>query len=575
MIEKNQILDDKYRMVRKLGAGGFGNVWLADDILIENRQVAIKSLKRKHIVQESPLIEEMQFLNTLDHPNIIKFFHHSTDDDNLYLVMEYCKGGSLDKLLRYGPQPIDRVFNWADTITQTMQLVHEKKIIHHDLKPENLLLTDDGKIKIGDFGVANQNIGTIYYLAPEQILHELQHDIDPRIDIYALGITCVELIHGNNPFYDLTRQEMLQKKVQHNFIPTDLERWAQEILLRATHPLPEQRFQTMQEFKEAIIAKSVPYHFDINTIKAQSITESAKSNIKKKKWKSAEKECNIALDLSPNCVPALITAGQIKLMLQKTDLANDFFTRAVTVNPRASVQKELGWILLQKGHFPKAISMLNDYLQRDATDYEAYNLLLECLYKNNRYRTGKECCEQIQIVTKKHDCFQNNGFLFEFFADKMSINDIYDISIKKDINEFLRYNTEILTETEKSYELQNIKMMKSKLLFQDFRFNKNYQATNRIKIKYANDNVEYFDSKIVSIGRNKGNIVKIDSNSISRRHAVIMNFKNDVWIYDLGSTQGTFVDDKRVEEKCYLNGVHKIKISDIEITLATSDDILI
>ena len=73
MIEKNQILDDKYRMVRKLGAGGFGNVWLADDILIENRQVAIKSLKRKHIVQESPLIEEMQFLNTLDHPNIIKF----------------------------------------------------------------------------------------------------------------------------------------------------------------------------------------------------------------------------------------------------------------------------------------------------------------------------------------------------------------------------------------------------------------------------------------------------------------------------------------------------------------------
>ena len=563
------IIDNKYKMIRKLGSGGFGNVWLADDVLIPGRQVAIKSLRRKHVIEDSPLIAEMQFLNSLDHPNIIRFYHHIRDDENLYLVMEYCKGGSLDKIRAYGPRAISEVFDWAVTITDTM------KIVHSNIKPENILLTEKGLIKIADFGIANQDIGTINYLAPEQLLTELEHTNDPRIDIYALGLTILELVTGINPFSGLSRNEALRSKIQHDFVPRHLERWVQEILLRATHPTPEQRFQTMLEFQEAIIARSVPYHFDSDRIKAQLVAFNAKSLLKKKRWKSAERACETALRLSPNNVPVLITAGQVQLMLQKTNKAEKYFTRAVTINPRASVQKELGWIALQEGHYTKAVSMLNDYLQRDATDYEAYNLLLECLCRNDRYRAGSECCRQIIDLDKRYSCFENNNFLFNYLDDKISQTKLIELKNGKDTKDFLKFNLDVLLEPNKSYDPTSELLLKKKLLFQDFRFNEDKNSKNRILIRVDNGSVLGNDDHVVSIGRNSTNDIQLTHSTVSRRHAVIVNYKNDVWIYDLGSTLGIFVDGERISEKRFLNGVHSIGVGQHNLMISTSEGLLV
>ena len=93
-------LDNKYQLVRQLGEGGFGCVWLAEDVLIPGRHVAVKQLKNDAIGDASLLIEEMHHLSSFDHPHVVKFLHHFQDDENLYLVMEYCAGGNLDALAR-------------------------------------------------------------------------------------------------------------------------------------------------------------------------------------------------------------------------------------------------------------------------------------------------------------------------------------------------------------------------------------------------------------------------------------------------------------------------------------------
>ena len=162
-------LDNKYRVIKLLGEGGFGDVWLAEDNLIDGRLVAIKVLKNINIDDISPLIEEMQYLSSLDHQNIVKFLHHFDEDGKIHLVMEYCSGGNLSNFSS-GEIDTSQVFAWGKILAETFSEVHGKGIVHHDIKPQNLLITEDGKIKVTDFGVANRNWGTRVYMAPELFL---------------------------------------------------------------------------------------------------------------------------------------------------------------------------------------------------------------------------------------------------------------------------------------------------------------------------------------------------------------------------------------------------------------------
>lgn len=238
-------LDSQYRLVRKLGSGGFGEVWLAKDVLIKDRYVAVKRL-RNDAVDATVLVDEMRHLDKIDHPNVVKFLHHTQDEQNLYLVMEYCEGGSLNDHAQGKPIAYDKVFSWGITLANTVAEIHRHGIVHHDIKPRNLLLTADGRLKVADFGVANRNIGTLPYMAPEFFLGEVTSD-DERIDVYALGITLLELLLGEHPFKGMDNKVMLRSKIQHDYIPSHLNQWVQAILLKATHPTPEQRFQSMSD----------------------------------------------------------------------------------------------------------------------------------------------------------------------------------------------------------------------------------------------------------------------------------------------------------------------------------------
>jgi len=294
-----------------------------------------------------------------------------------------------------------------------------------------------------------------------------------------------------------------------------------------------------------------------------------------KKWKSAEKLCNDAIKISPNCVPALITSGQIQLMLNRTRSAEDLFDRSLQINPRANVQKELGWLALQNKLFPKAISMLNDYLQRNSTDFEAYNLLLECFYKNERYKSGEECCSEIMKFAKDYDCFVTNYFLFKYLNNKISKDELIDLLDEKDKNSFYKFNLEILTEPIKSFDQFDSNSLKKKLLFQDFRFANTYSNANRLLIRDPKGVVRSFTKEIISIGRNPENDLVVDDTSVSRRHLVIINWKNDVWLQDLGSSYGTRLDKRKILDRVFVNGVYDLDIGRLNFRLYTNDNLLI
>lgn len=570
-------LDNKYRLVRLLGEGAFGQVWLAEDVLIDSRQVAIKQLKNSSVGNTALLIEEMQHLSSLDHPHVVKFLHHFQDDENLYLVMENCAGGNLGAFAHGRPLDPAKVFEWGKTLTETLATVHQHGIVHHDIKPQNLLLTDDRRLKVADFGVANRNWGTRIYMAPELSLGEAVASDDVRIDVYALGVTLLELLLGKNPLRDIADNDLLQAKIRHDFIPHNLARWIQEILLKATHPTPELRFQSMKDFGEAIESRHVSYIIDGDRMKAQRIAAKARILLARKKWRTVEKYCQQALHIAPDCVAALIVAGRLELMLKRTARAKAYFFDAVRINPRAAVQKELGWIALEEGNYAQAISMLTDHLQREAADFEACNLLSQCFFLTERYELGEQLAATVIAQGTANNCFENNRFIFRLLGDNGSWKFLENLDKSSITNPFTQFNLEVATETPRSWSKGGSPALKSKLVFQDYRFGviEKQRKAQSMFFDCGDDYVYTLQNPLITLGNFECNNIPFNQTGISRRHAVIVNFPNDVWIYDLGSVAGISVDGEPVHGKAFLDGVHTVDIGSRKIRIATKESLLI
>jgi serine/threonine protein kinase len=555
-------LDSKYRILCWLGGGGFGDVYLAEDELLK-RQVAIKALKDRAADDQTGLIDEMKLLDQLHHPGIVTFYHHFVTDAVLFLVMEFCAGGSLRRRMKGDSQPLHTVMQWGADLAAVMELVHERGVVHHDIKPDNILVTQEGSLKLADFGVANSNRGTLDYLAPEMLLGEVNAG-DVRVDVYALGITLLELLRNSNPFGEMNRSESLKAKLQHDFIPTDLDRWVQEVIAKATHPTPELRFQSMRDFREAIEAKHVSYVFDPGRIQASDLAAQAEKLLKRKKASAARKCVIQALHACPDCVPALIAAGRHALFINRIEEARHYFDQALRLNPRTNIQRELGWICLEQGNYAQAISLLTDHLQRNANDYEAFNLLLECFYRTERYDAGVHVARLMVDANAPSNCFVNNGFICSL-RTKSTTDEIVKRLVADRRNPFSAYNSKILMEASDR--------MDSLLLFEGYRFGLRTARGNTIRIEHHHQVWELTDG-IITMGRLDENAVHLADNSVSRRHSVVVNYLGDIWIHDLNSTGGIIVDGVKVNRKAYLDGVHIVKLGSAELKVSSSAGLL-
>jgi serine/threonine protein kinase len=562
-----ELFDNRYRFIKDLGSGGFGKVFLAKEERSENL-VAIKQLKNEDKAKQDDIIYEMQMVSKFNHPNIVLYKHHFVQEDLLYIVMEYCPLGSLRDLMRKEKITSTFVWKWMSELTETLQLVHEKEIIHHDIKPDNILFTENRTIKITDFGVANTGAGTRPYMSPEALGWETAAVKDARVDIYALGVTLLELLTKRNPFIGKTAEEIIELHDLKDFGITGLPNWQQEIILKAIAKIPEQRFQRMKDFNEAIQAQSVPIIFDKEVIQAGDLAEKAERLLQKKKWQSAYSVLEYAeRTLKPN-VNILLQKGKYHLMAQQIELSKTYYEKALKWNPRLDVQKELGWINLELKNYPTAISLLSDHLHRNPSDYEAYNLLLQCYYETNRYEPAMDLARILLDVEPTNKCFANNYYVcsaMHHIGQTVFPNTV--LKADKSENHFLNYNYGVILETDLSHNYKKEPTLKSKLLFMDYRFNKYSPST----LYCTAGNSEAFkeaetQKAIIKFGRESYDVndVKVpNGTAISRRHCVIVNFKDDVWLYDLDST-GTYVNGNKVVYKTPLIGRNTIRISKTE-----------
>lgn len=562
-----ELFDNRYRFIKNLGSGGFGKVFLAKEERSQNF-VAIKQLKKEEKEKQDDIIYEMQMVSKFNHPNIVLYKHHFVQDDLLYIVMEYCSLGSLRDLIHKEKITSTFVWKWMSELTETLQLVHEKEIIHHDIKPDNILFTENRTIKITDFGIANTGLGTRPYMSPEALGLVKSAIKDARVDIYALGVTLLELLSKRNPFFGKSAEEIIELHDLKDFGITSLPNWQQEIILKAIAKIPEQRFQSMKDFNEAIQAQSVPIIFDKEVIQAGDLAEKAERLLQKKKWQSAYSVLEYAeKTLKPN-VNILLQKGKYHLMAQQIELSKTYYEKALKWNPRLDVQKELGWINLELKNYPTAISLLSDHLHRTSSDYEAYNLLLQCYYETNRYEPAMNLARILLNIEPTNKCFANNYFVCSAMHH-IGQTVLPNTFLKRDKSEnhFLNYNSGVILETDLSHNYKKEPTLKSKLLFMDYRFNKYSQsplyctAGNSEAFKEAET-----QKAIIKFGRESYDVndVKIpNGTAISRRHCVIINFKDDVWLYDLDST-GTYVNGNKVVYKTPLIGRNTIRISKTE-----------
>lgn len=565
-----QLYDNKYYFEKDLGSGGFGKVFLAKE-KVSNRYVAIKQLLNKNKSEQEDIIHEIETISKFDNPNIVTYYHHFWEDEVLYLVMEYCSGGSLRDKMAANSISTSETIEWIQTLASCLRIIHKKGIIHHDIKPDNIVFSQNGTIKIADFGVANKNIGTRAYMSPEAFSWDIDSTNDPRIDIYALGVTLMELLSKKNPFFGLSREEIIEKHQSADFPIQQLPNWQQEIILKAINKTPELRFQFMIELEEALKAKSVPIIFNKDNLKAAELIALADKALKTNKWRNALKFLELAHKQYDNNVAVLLALGKYNLRIQKIDAAKSFYERALKLNPRLDVQKDLGWINLEAKKYPIAIGLLSDHLHRNPADYEAYNLLIRCYYETDRYETAMELSKMIMEANPSLPCFANNYFIaFVLNSNGKSIPP-KSKSEQKD-NPFIEYNLSVITEKELSHNFKKTPSLKSKLLFMDFQFNT--LKENTITILETNNKIETpnsFNNPIIKFGReeyNQNDIQVSGSNAVSRRHCVIINTKDNVWLYDLESTE-TEINDTIVTNKIPIIGYNKLKIKDIYFTLTT------
>jgi beta-lactam-binding protein with PASTA domain/tRNA A-37 threonylcarbamoyl transferase component Bud32 len=224
-----RLIDGRYQVRSRIARGGMATVYLATDLRLE-RRVAIKVM-HGHLADDSTFksrfVQEARSAARLAHPNVVNVFDQGQDSDMAYLVMEYLPGITLRDLLKdYGKLTPEQTIDIMEAVLSGLAAAHKAGIVHRDLKPENVLLADDGRIKIGDFGLARAAsantatgqalLGTIAYLSPELVTRGVA---DARSDIYALGIMMYEMLTGEQPFKG---EQPMQIAYQHanDAIPT-------------------------------------------------------------------------------------------------------------------------------------------------------------------------------------------------------------------------------------------------------------------------------------------------------------------------------------------------------------------
>jgi beta-lactam-binding protein with PASTA domain/predicted Ser/Thr protein kinase len=273
-IARDTVVDERYRVLHRIGSGGMADVYCAEDLQL-GRRVALKLLYRR-FAEDDEFVErfrrEASSAAGLQHPNVVAVFDRGEFDGTYYIAMEFLEGRSLKQLVRQeGALEPDRAIDLVIQILKAARFAHRRGIVHRDIKPHNVIVDDEGRAKVTDFGIARAGasdmtetgsiMGTAQYLSPEQAQG---HPVDARSDLYSIGVVLYELLTGRVPFDAESAVTIALKQVSEEPVPPSQYNPAvsdqlEDVVMRALQKDPAYRFADAEEFIAALEqARGIP-----------------------------------------------------------------------------------------------------------------------------------------------------------------------------------------------------------------------------------------------------------------------------------------------------------------------------
>ena len=367
MVTKGQKINDRYEIIRILGEGGMANVYLANDTIL-NRKVAVKVL-RGDLANDEKFVRRFQrealSASSLNHPNIVEIYDVGEDDGNFYIVMEYIDGKNLKQLIKRRTKlTLPEVIDIMKQLTDGIASAHDSFIIHRDIKPQNMLILDNGLVKITDFGIAvalnstqltqtNSVMGSVHYLPPEQAAGK---GATFKSDIYSLGILMYELVTGSLPFKGENAVEIALKQMKEpipsvrEFDPS-IPQSVENIILKACAKNPKNRYENVRDMHNDLCncldesmanVDKIEYEYKEYEISTKKIKEVEKEEEDIKPVKKKEKSSNKAAWIIGIIVGILIIAAiTLILMLPKLTKIPEISVPNVTNLTIAQAEKKL------------------------------------------------------------------------------------------------------------------------------------------------------------------------------------------------------------------------------------------
>ncbi len=272
MLKAGVYIADRYEIVGKVGAGGMADVYKAKDHTL-GRFVGIKVLKQEFSEDMNFVTKfrtEAQSAAGLEHPNIVNIYDVGSENAMYYIVMEYVEGITLKTYIeKKGQLSFKEAVSIAIQVGRGIEAAHNKHIVHRDIKPQNIIISTEGKVKVTDFGIAratNNNtinsevMGSVHYASPEQARNGF---VDGKSDIYSLGIVMYEMVTGRVPFdgesaVAIAIQHLQEEMVNPSAYAPDLPVSLEKIILKCTQKSPDRRYATisdlLMDLKKALIS---------------------------------------------------------------------------------------------------------------------------------------------------------------------------------------------------------------------------------------------------------------------------------------------------------------------------------
>lgn len=342
MIAPGKTVGGRYKIKSHIGTGGMATVYLAQDLILE-RPVAVKVLRLDFHTNEAAMRRfqrEAQSATQLVHPNIVSVYDVGEEDGTNYIVMEYVEGTDLKEYIRErGPLPPREAVRIMTQIVSAIELAHQNRIIHRDIKPQNILIDREGNVKITDFGIAialsetsltqtNTLLGSVHYLSPEQARGGMA---TIRSDIYALGIVLYELLVGEVPFEGESAVSIALKHFQEplprisQMLPT-VPQSLENVVLKATAKEPLDRYSSCGEMLEDLQTCLNPERLHEPMFKPTAFSQ----------------ETKVLQPIATGQIPRKIPATSKEV----PEIQFDEEKKAVQEEPKKKKKKKWPWILL-------------------------------------------------------------------------------------------------------------------------------------------------------------------------------------------------------------------------------------